>query len=84
MHFGKQLKLIRRQHGLSQEKLAKQRYVSRQKISSWENDKTYSYLKSLLSLAFLFLISKYILNMHFFRQSPNFIKAVRIKDIVLF
>ncbi|TOY74937.1 hypothetical protein DIS16_10915 [Levilactobacillus brevis] len=51
MHFGKQLILIRKQHGLSQEKLAKQLYVSRQTISSWENDKTYPDLKSLLILS---------------------------------
>lgn len=44
MHFGKQ-------HALSQEKLAKQLYVSRQTISSWENDKTYPDLKSLLILS---------------------------------
>lgn len=51
MHFGKQLILIRKQYGLSQEKLAKQLYVSRQTISSWENDKTYPDLKSLLILS---------------------------------
>lgn len=51
MHFGKQLILIRKQHALSQEELAKQLYVSRQTISSWENDKTYPDLKSLLILS---------------------------------
>lgn len=51
MSFGKQLILIRKQHGFSQEQLAKKVYVSRQTISSWENDRTYPDLKSLLILS---------------------------------
>ena len=51
MNFGKQLILIRKQHGFSQEKLAQKLYVSRQTISSWENNKTYPDLKSLLILS---------------------------------
>lgn len=56
MYFGKQLALMRKQRDLSQEKLARQLYVSRQTISSWENDKTYLDLKSLL------ILSKYLIN----------------------
>lgn len=54
MYFGKQLALMRKQRDLSQEKLARQLYVSRQTISSWENDKTYLDLKSLLILSKIF------------------------------
>ncbi len=40
--------------GLSQEDLARSIYVSRQTVSSWENDKTYPDVESLLLLSVLF------------------------------
>ncbi|MDO4291353.1 MAG: helix-turn-helix transcriptional regulator [Eggerthellaceae bacterium] len=57
MELGSNIKRQRAQHGLSQEDLAAAIYVSRQTISSWENDKTYPDVQSLLLLSNLFGVS---------------------------
>lgn len=54
MEIGSQIKRHRTERGLSQDDLAAKIYVSRQTISSWENDKTYPDVESLLLLSVLF------------------------------
>lgn len=51
MELGKQIKKLRHEKSLSQEKLAEMVYVSRQTISNWENDKSYPDIHSLLLLS---------------------------------
>ncbi|HES5715778.1 TPA: helix-turn-helix transcriptional regulator [Streptococcus pyogenes] len=57
MEIGQQIIRYRKQQALSQEKLAKKVYVSRQSISNWENDKTYPDIHSLLLLSQIFQVS---------------------------
>ena len=54
MELGSRIKEHRAQLKLSQDELAGRIYVSRQTISSWENDKTYPDVQSLLFLAGVF------------------------------
>lgn len=54
MELGRQIKRYRTERGFSQDDLAAKIYVSRQTISSWENDKTYPDVESLLLLSVLF------------------------------
>ena len=54
MEVGMRIKEHRTQLGLSQDDLAQRIYVSRQTISSWENDKTYPDVQSLLILTQVF------------------------------
>ena len=54
MELGSQIKRHRTDRGLSQDDLAAKIYVSRQTVSSWENDKTYPDVESLLLLSALF------------------------------
>ena len=55
MELGSHIKTRRAELGISQDELAGRIYVSRQTISSWENDKTYPDVQSLL------LVISYIL-----------------------
>ena len=57
MEFAHQLRQHRIEKGLSQDDLAGAIYVSRQTISSWENNKTYPDMQSLLLLSDLFDVS---------------------------
>lgn len=54
MEIGHRIKSYRTQLGMSQDALAECVYVSRQTISSWENDKTYPDVQSLLILSEVF------------------------------
>lgn len=54
MELGSQIRRRRSALGLSQDELARRIYVSRQTISSWENDKTYPDVQSLLLLSNVF------------------------------
>ena len=54
MELGSRIRTHRTQAGLSQDELAGRIYVSRQTISSWENDKTYPDVQSLLLLSQVF------------------------------
>ena len=54
MEIGRRIKSYRTQLGMSQDALAERVYVSRQTISSWENDKTYPDVQSLLILSEVF------------------------------
>ena len=54
MELGSHIKAKRAELGISQDELAGRIYVSRQTISSWENDKTYPDVQSLLLLSQVF------------------------------
>ncbi|WP_350455093.1 helix-turn-helix transcriptional regulator [Slackia heliotrinireducens] len=54
MEVGKTIKDLRTGSGMSQEELAKNVYVSRQTVSSWENEKSYPDVQSLALIAGLF------------------------------
>jgi len=57
MEIGKRIKELRNKKGWNQEVFAEKTYVSRQTISSWENDKSYPDIKSLLLMSELFEVS---------------------------
>jgi transcriptional regulator with XRE-family HTH domain len=57
MEIGKNIKEYRKSVNLSQDDLAEKIYVSRQTISSWENDKSYPDLQSIILLAQTFNLS---------------------------
>lgn len=54
MELGKQIKKYRTENAMSQDTLAERVYVSRQTISSWENDKSYPDVNSLVLLSKVF------------------------------
>lgn len=54
MEVGKRIRDERKGAGMSQDDLAARVYVSRQTISSWENDKTYPDVQSLILLSEIF------------------------------
>jgi transcriptional regulator with XRE-family HTH domain len=57
MELGKRLKEYRARAGMTQDELAEILFVSRQTISSWENDKSYPDIHSLLMLGDVFGVS---------------------------
>lgn len=57
MELGQRLKDLRNKQNITQEEFADRLYVSRQTISSWENDKSYPDIHSLLMISDLFNIS---------------------------
>ena len=57
MEIGTRIKELRNGKGWSQEVFAEKTYVSRQTVSSWENDKSYPDIKSLLLMSELFDMS---------------------------
>ena len=57
MNFGAQIKKIREQNKLTQEKLSKQLNVSRQTISSWENNRNLPDLEMIIQIAKTFNLS---------------------------
>ena len=57
MELGKRLKEYRAQAGMTQDELAETLFVSRQTISSWENDKSYPDIHSLMMLGDVFGVS---------------------------
>ena len=57
MELGQRIKDCRTEKGMTQEELADRIYVSRQTISSWENDKSYPDVHSLLMMGDLFGVS---------------------------
>ena len=54
MELGSHIKARRAELGISQDELASRIYVSRQTVSSWENDRTYPDVQSLLLLSQVF------------------------------
>ena len=57
MELAGQIRRLRTERGLLQDDLAAAVYVSRQTVSSWENDKTYPDVQSLVLLSQLFDVS---------------------------
>lgn len=57
MEIGKKLKEFRAKSGLTQEKVSEQIAVSRQTISSWENEKSYPDIISVIKLSDLYNVS---------------------------
>ena len=57
MEIGKRIRELRNAKGWNQEEFAEKTYVSRQTVSSWENDKSYPDIKSLLLMSELFGVS---------------------------
>lgn len=57
MEIGKRIKDLRSDKGWNQEEFAEKVYVSRQTVSSWENDRSYPDIKSLLLMSELFGIT---------------------------
>lgn len=57
MEIGKRIKELRGSKGWNQEEFAEKVFVSRQTVSSWENDKSYPDIKSLLLMSELFGIT---------------------------
>lgn len=57
MSLGSVLKFQRQEHGISQIDLAELLHVSRQSISSWENDRSYPSIDHLISLSELYKLS---------------------------
>ena len=57
MEIGKRIKELRNGKGWNQELFAEKMFVSRQTVSSWENDKSYPDIKSLLLMSELFEMS---------------------------
>ncbi|MFD1317147.1 helix-turn-helix domain-containing protein [Loigolactobacillus zhaoyuanensis] len=57
MQLGAQLKLARQTLGVTQEVVASQLHVSRQTISSWENERSYPDIASLIALSDYYQLS---------------------------
>lgn len=57
MKFSKSLKNIRKKNNVSQEDLAEKLGVSRQTVSSWENDKSYPDIASIVKISEIFKVS---------------------------
>ena len=58
MHqVGKYIKALRTGQGLSQEELARQLYVTRQAVSSWETGKTQPDIKTLTVMGEIFCVT---------------------------
>lgn len=57
MKFSEKLQVLRKEKGLSQEKLAEILSVSRQAVSKWESGQTYPEIEKLIVLSDLFKIT---------------------------
>lgn len=57
MEFNEKFQELRKQKGMTQEKIAEQLYVSRTAISKWESGKGYPNIESLKSISKLFAVS---------------------------
>lgn len=57
MEFGKKLKKLRLNHSMTQEKLGSKLNVSRKAVSSWENNRSYPDINTLLQISNLYKIS---------------------------
>lgn len=57
MKFSEKLQILRKEKGLSQEKLAELLSVSRQAVSKWESGQTYPEIEKLIVLSDLFEIT---------------------------
>ena len=57
MKLGQTIVEIRKEHGLTQEDLAKEFHVTRQTVSNWENEKSYPDLCTLVKISDTYHIS---------------------------
>lgn len=57
MDFSEQLKTIRKERGLTQERLANELMVSRQAISNWKNNKNLPDLEMVVRISKLSLVA---------------------------
>ena len=75
MTFGEKLKLIRKQTGMSQEKLAEKLGVSRQAITKWETDVGIPDIENMIAVSSLFHISidELLSNERNIKQSPDYL-----------
>lgn len=81
MELSKQIRKYRKELGFSQEVLAERMFVSRQTVSSWENDKSYPDVKSLLLLSEVFHVSLDILIKGDVEQMKQVIRQDDIKQM---
>lgn len=81
MELSKQIRKYRKELGFSQEVLAERVFVSRQTVSSWENDKSYPDVKSLLLLSEVFHVSLDILIKGDVEQMKQVIRQDDIKQM---
>ena len=83
MEIGKKLKDARMRSGFTQESVAEKVNVSRQTISNWENEKSYSDIISVIELSNLYSISLDELlkgdekMMEHLEESTNVVKSTR-------
>ena len=68
MYISKRLKELRTANNFSQEKLAELLNVSRQTISSWENERSYPDVHNLIMLCLLPTIYPYLNLFNFFER----------------
>ena len=75
MTFGEKLKSIRKQAGMSQEKLAEKLGVSRQAITKWETDTGIPDIENMIAVSSLFHISidELLSNERSIKQSPDYL-----------
>ncbi|TPR26451.1 XRE family transcriptional regulator [Apilactobacillus micheneri] len=78
MKFGERLKQARQDKNLTQDTVAKHMIVSRQTISSWENEKTYPDITSLIKLSEYYDISLDLL----LKEDNGMREYLRKKDLV--
>ena len=80
MELGKRLKEYRVKSNMTQDELADKLYVSRQTISSWENDKSYPDIHSLLMMSNLFGVSLDVLIKGDIEIMKEKVEETKIKD----
>lgn len=78
MKFGERLRKARQDKNLTQDTVAKHMIVSRQTISSWENEKTYPDITSLIQLSEYYDISLDLL----LKEDNGMREYLRKKDLV--
>ncbi|UQS84657.1 helix-turn-helix domain-containing protein [Apilactobacillus apisilvae] len=78
MQFGERLKKARQDKILTQETVAKYMIVSRQTISSWENEKTYPDITSLIKLSEYYDISLNLL----LKEDNGMKEYLKKKDVI--
>lgn len=81
MEIGRQIRKYRQELNMSQEELADQVFVTRQTVSSWENNKNYPDINSLLLLSSLFGISLDILVKGDVEKMEEMIKTEDIRKL---
>ncbi len=81
MSLGKNLQALRKQTGITQEKLAEQMNVSRQTVSKWEADEAYPEMEKLLTLCDLFDVKLDDIVRRNLPQAADYYSPVRIETV---